>query len=177
MAFDRDKFKALVHYVCWSRKDAPSTLGAVKLNKALWLSDFRSYYANGDSITGARYVKRAQGPVPQAIVPILKELEEEGVLSISEVPFHGYMKKEYSVHKEPDTDLLSREELALTHAATSTVCDQHTATSISEASHDHIWRAAKDGEEIPYFTVFALPGKITQDDREWALQELESMGA
>ena len=78
MAFDRDKFKALVHYICWLRKDAPSTLDAVNLNKALWLSDFRSYYANGHSITGARYVKSAQGP--HAIVPILKELEEKGVL-------------------------------------------------------------------------------------------------
>jgi hypothetical protein len=35
MAFDREKFKSLVHYVCWRCMDDPSKLGSVKLNKIL----------------------------------------------------------------------------------------------------------------------------------------------
>ena len=64
---DREKFRSLVHYVCWRCADDPAKLGRVKLNKILWLTDFTSYYETGKPMTGARYVKRQFGPVPSAI--------------------------------------------------------------------------------------------------------------
>ena len=176
MAFDRDKFKSLVHYVCWRCKDDPSRLGAVKLNKTLWVADFTAYYNSSSPITGARYVKRKHGPVPGAIMPVLNELESQGALSIRDTNFHGFSKKEYRVLTDPDTRDFTAEELAIADAAIELVCEQHTATSISDASHDHIWQAADDGEEIPYYTVFSVPGSITDDEREWARQELEMIG-
>src|SRR5258707_6058665 len=100
MDFDREKFKALVHYVCWSRKDDTSKLGSTKLNKILWLSDFVKYYRSGASITGARYVKRQFGPVPRAIMPVLAELESEGAVFTREVPFHGRTKTDFLVKKD-----------------------------------------------------------------------------
>ena len=127
MAFDRDKFKSLVHYVCWKAGD-PSKLGAIKLNKILWLADFLAYYERDRAITDARYIRRQFGPVPSAIQPVIRELQEEGILRVAEV-----------------------------------------------ASHDHVWRAAADGEEIPYFTIFAIPGKITVAERQWAAQQIEEM--
>jgi hypothetical protein len=49
------------------------------------------------------------------------------------------------------------------------VCDAHTATSISDLSHDAIWEAADEGEEIPLYAVLAAtPGAITQADMDWA---------
>jgi hypothetical protein len=175
MAFDRAKFKTLVHYVCYSYTDDPSKLGAVKLNKSLWLADFTAYYNSGHAITGARYVKRKHGPVPGAIVPILRELESEGALTVKDTQFHGFPKKEYRALTEPDMSGFEPEELALAEAAIKTVCEENTANSISEKSHDHIWHAANDGEEIPYFTIFSLKGKIDDDERDWARQELEAM--
>jgi hypothetical protein len=173
MAFDRDKFKALVQYVCWLCKDDPATLGAVKLNKILWLSDFVRYYETGEAITGARYVKRQYGPVPRAIVPVLEELEAEQKVFSKDVHFHGYLKKEFTVVEEPTIDVFTKEELDVVNRIAETVRQEHTAKSISRASHDHIWHVAEDGEEIPYFTIFAVPGEIGEDEREWARLELE----
>lgn len=85
MAFDRNRFKALFHYICWQCKSNPSTLGAVKINKALWVADFTSYYRSGEPLTGTRYVKRQYGSVPSAIVPVLQELEAEGKISSQEL--------------------------------------------------------------------------------------------
>ena len=76
MAFNREKFKLLVHYICWRCSDDPSRLGAVKLNKTLWVADFTAYYEFGQAITGAGYVKRQHGPVPRVILPVLRELEQ-----------------------------------------------------------------------------------------------------
>lgn len=177
MNFDREKFKALVHYVCWRRKDDPEkSLGATKLNKILWLVDFVSYYQSGIPVTGARYVKREFGPVPGAIMPVLAELERDGSVFSRKVLFHGRSKTDFIVAKEPAVEF-SEDEAAVIERMITFVCDEHTAKSISEKSHDHIWHSAEDGEDIPYHTVFAVRGEITDSDREWARQQIEEIGA
>jgi hypothetical protein len=172
--YDKNKFKTLVHYICAQRSGDPSSLGAVKLNKILWLADFRAYYRLGDSITGARYVKRQFGPVPHQIMPVLNELQNEGAIEIKEVSHFGKPKKEYVVHYGTSIDHFADEEKKIIDTTITFICDGHTAASTSEASHDHIWKAAEDGEEMPYYTVFSIPGKITEDELEWAKMQLES---
>lgn len=172
--YDKAKFKNLVHYICAQRSSDPSSLGATKLNKILWLSDFRAYYRLGDSITGARYVKRQFGPVPHQIIPVLKELENEGAIAVKEVNHFGKPKKEYEVRHGISIDHFSEEQKEIIEWSIKLVCDRHTAASISAASHDQVWKAAEDGEELPYFTVFAEPGRITPDELEWARMQLEN---
>lgn len=174
MVFNRERFKSLVHYVCWKAGD-PAKLGATKLNKVCWLADFTAFYEMGRPITDARYVKRQYGPVPSAAPTALRELEQERRLLVKEVPFHGLPKKEFIPLSEPDMDGFSDRELEIIDWATRYVCDEHTASSISEVSHDHIWKAAADGEEIPFFTIFAVPAPITETELEWAAEEIEGL--
>ncbi len=168
------KFKALVHYICSQRSCAPDTLGAVKLNKILWLADLSAFHARGRAITHSRYIKREFGPVPARIVTTVRELEKEGVLSVRETNHFGRSKKEYVVHVKATPDFLPPDERVIVDNVINHVCGDHTASSVSEATHDHIWRAAEDGEEIPLFTVFAKPGKITDAERKWARMKISS---
>ena len=174
---NRPKFKSLVHYVIAIRCDSPETLGAVKLNKVLWLSDLLAFHDRGKSITNVRYIKRQFGPVPAPILPVLRELEEEGIVTIRDASLFGKRKKEYISNTPANSDFLTEQERLDVHWAIDLVCDNHTATSISDASHDRVWKIAEDGEEIPLFTVFAKPGKITEADRVWAQQQLDSVAA
>ncbi len=171
---NRAKFKSLVHYICWRCSGDPSKLGSVKLNKALWLSDLTAYRASGDSITGARYIRQQFGPVPALIVPVLRELEQEGILTVRETSFYGRTKKEYIVHVKASGGFLDQAERQIVDETIQFVCEEHTAVSISNKSHDHIWEAAVNGEEIPHYTVFAQPAPITNEDREWAHLQLEN---
>ena len=175
MAFDREKFKAMVHCICWKTSENPSSLGGTKLNKACWLADFVAYYNTGEPITGAAYIKRQFGPVPRPILSTLRDLEAGGIVVSSTKTFHGYPQTQFVAQYEPDLSLFTQDELDLIERATAYVTEQHTAKSISELSHDHVWKAAKDGEEIPYFTIFANPAPITDSERQWALQELEAI--
>jgi hypothetical protein len=172
--YDKAKFKTLVHYICAQRSGDPSSLGAVKLNKILWLSDFRAYYRLGEPITGARYVKRQFGPVPHQIMTVLRELQNEGAIEMMDVAHFGKRKKEYIVKSIPSVAVFSEQEKEIIDKTIKFICDDHTAASISEASHDHVWKAAEDGEEMPYYTVFSVPGKITEDEIEWATRQLEN---
>jgi hypothetical protein len=175
---DRQKFKHLVHYIISSRRHDPDSLGAIKLNKILWLSDLRAYHQTGESITGARYIKREFGPVPASVMPVLHELEVEGSIRIREAPHYGKQKTEY-VDLSPVTSdyFLQPVEIEIVRHTIDEVCDRHTAKSISEASHDHVWEAAADGEEIPHYTVFARPGVVAPTDIQWAQIMLEGESA
>lgn len=162
------QLKELTHYICWKAEDS-STLGATKLNKALWFSDTLAYRLSGKSITGAAYVKRQYGPVPQRILPILRELEAEGALVIRESQHFNRIKRDFIALRPADPFAFSQEEREVIDDVVAWVCDHHTATSISDLSHDVIWDAAEIGEEIPYCAVLAAtPGVVSEADMVWA---------
>jgi len=171
---NHSKFKSLVHYVVSRRANEPETLGAVKLNKILWLADLSAFYELGKPITDSRYVKQEFGPVPASVMPALHQLERDGAITIRDADHFGKRKKEYVVHKPVSGDFLEPSERQIVDRIIDDVCDRHTATSVSDATHNHIWKAAEVGEELPLFTVFAKPGTITDVERMWAQTVLAS---
>ncbi len=171
------KFKALVHYVVASCDD-PQSLGATRLNKILWFADTTVYRKTGASITGETYVKRQRGPVPKTILKTIRELEQAGKIHVREKEFAGYKMRLFIPLEEPDVSLFSPVELEVVKAISEEICGRHTANSISELSHDQIWAAAKDGEEIPlYATLASKRGEFTPKIAAWADLVLESMKA
>jgi len=171
---EHGKFKALVHYVCWKCSDDPSKLGAVKLNKALWFSDVLSYADRGKPITDARYVKQQFGPVPKAILPILRTLEQENALRIEEVEYYGHRKRQYVALVEPDLSVFDESEIKIINKVIDVITDGHTAASISDLTHDEIWKLAEMGEEIPLHAVLASRlGKVTENDIKRAQERME----
>jgi hypothetical protein len=169
---NEQKLKELVHYICHTVRD-PSKLGKTKLNKILFYSDFQSYLDTGESVTGETYVKFQHGPVSENIEEVIADLESEGVLVTREVKHHGYTKKEYISLQEPNLDRFSGREISITESVTQDICEDHTASSISDFSHNHIWEAAQIGEEIPYEAALVYQlGEIEPEDMEWAKEEI-----
>jgi hypothetical protein len=143
MQFDREKLKAVVLYVC-SRSE-PSQLGAVKLHKVLYYADMIQYAVSGTPITGALYRKRQLGPTCDALLPILRELEQADALRVREVDYFGYLKKEYEIVATPDMRRLTSAEVSLIDEVIDFVCRQNTAKTISEFSHGIPWEIAEFG--------------------------------
>jgi hypothetical protein len=169
-----EKFKALVHYIVASCDD-PQRLGATKLNKILWFADALCYRVTKTSITGETYVKRQKGPAPKAILQTLRELRAEGKIHIEEPQFQYEIRRFVSLHR-PDATMFSPFEIGLVSAVMAHVCDRHTATSISDLTHDQIWDAANEGEELPLFaTLASQPGEITDEVKEWANSVVEKV--
>lgn len=163
----KDKLKSLVHFIVDECRDNPGQLGAVRLNKALWFTDMLTYQETGTSVTGARYVKRKKGPVPKAILPTLEELQVEGKIMIRDGT-HFYDTRKYISILDPDLSLLSDSDRYTAKAVLNFVCN-NTANEISDITHDEVWSAAMDGEEIPLFSTLATGrGAITKDTKKWA---------
>lgn len=170
-----EKYKNLVHYICYICED-PTKLGSTKLNKILYFSDFLYYKINRKSITGETYIKRQHGPVPKNILLILDELYEEEKLISREVDYFNYKKKEFFTLIKPDISKFSAEEISLIDKVADIIINKHTANSISNLTHNQIWKLAEIGEEIPYYTVFATElDEINENDIKWAKIEIENI--
>lgn len=163
-----ERLKSLVHYVVASCDD-PRRLGATRLNKILWFADTIHYRITGESISNEIYVKRKNGPVPKSILYAIRELESDGKVHVREIDRAGYRMRIFTALKEPSVDDFTPRQRDIIQALTSEICSNFTATGISDLSHDHIWAAANEGEEIPmYVTLASRRGEITAEVTAWA---------
>lgn len=166
--FDKEKFKTLVLYVIWRTADVRD-FGSTKLNKALWFSDARAFEAFGKAVTGETYIREKFGPVPQHILPVLDELQSEGLIQAWREPYFEFEIARYRAHQPPDMSAFSADELGIIDWWIKHIAEEHTAASISEASHDYAWKIAKFGERLPYQAFLARRIRQPHDDEiEWA---------
>ena len=164
---NKGKLKALVHYIIANSE--PSRLGAIRLNKILFFVDSLAYRSDGQTVTGETYIKRQHGPVPQHILSILGELEEEKAIVIRNRDRFGNTIREFMPIADASTEALSDREVSFVESVRSHICEEHTANSISQITHDQVWAAANIGEEIPMAaTLTAWPGEITDEVMKWA---------
>jgi hypothetical protein len=169
------KLDILVHYVC-ARCDNPSDLGATKLNKVLWYSDVLAFATLGESITGAIYIKRQFGPVPKHILDSRARLEASNAIVVRDAPYGGgYLQKQFIALRAPDISMFSPEQISIVDGVLQEICRNHTATSISQLSHDIVWQSAEIGEEIPMSAAAFAGGigEIDEVDMSWAQQEID----
>lgn len=166
-----DLTEAVVHYVI--ARSQPHKLGAVKLNKVMWYADLEAYRRFSRTITGqTSYEKRQFGPVPNNIVTSIRRLEQADKIVTREVPTFGGTNREHVWLVQPDVSRFTADEVDILNEALDWVCNDHTAKSISELTHNSLWQAAEIGEQIPIGAATVRPGGIGADDIAWAIREL-----
>jgi hypothetical protein len=172
-AMNKDKFKALVLYVCAKFIDRPSKLGKTKLNKVLFYADAHSQMKRREPITGETYLKNKFGPVSMHLDEILGELQREGALAVSQATAFASASRPQTLFmalKEPDLKMFNGEEIAIVDLYIDRIVNKRTASQISHDSHTLAWELAGFGEELPLFTAYAHSlRKPGARDVEWAL--------
>src|SRR5436305_6772749 len=78
------RLREAVLYVSHKCEDA-NFFGLVKLNKIIWRADFESFAQRGQPVTGRLYQRLKQGPAPVEMLPVLNELQADGLLKIQRV--------------------------------------------------------------------------------------------
>lgn len=151
--FEPDKFKQLILYLS-ERSEADPKYGQVKLNKLLYYIDFLAYRDLGKPITGARYQRLKWGPAAVALKPVQTEMVDEGSLLIRSSPFGGFEQKKPIALQTADMSAFTGNEVAFVEFILSSL-KELGAGQVSDLSHEDIgWKLARDGEDIPYETVF-----------------------
>ncbi|MBX9910929.1 MAG: SocA family protein [Beijerinckiaceae bacterium] len=173
-AFNREKFKAVVHYLC---HHARSDFGRVKLHKALYFADMMHFIDHGSALTGVDYVKQQFGPTARHLKWALDELRSEAKLRISKENYFGLPKDHFESVRDPDSNELSFADRGLLDGILEFVRN-HSATALSEISHNEAWQAFEIGDVIPYETAYWLvPTEVTDDDMAWAEAQMRATAA
>lgn len=167
--FDRQKFLAVVHYVC--RRQKPSDMGRIKLHLVLYLADMMHFLQDGHPLAGAEYERQIFGPKAKQLGWAVKELQNQGRLQVKERDFFGVPKLDFIALGDGSPGALSEDEMGLLDAVSDFVC-VHNAKELSELSLRETWDCVENGQVIPYFMAMSLvPCEVTEADIEWATQE------
>jgi uncharacterized phage-associated protein len=167
--FDREKFNAVVHFICSNCE--PAQLGNVKLHKILYFADMMHFVSEGTPLTGVDYLKQKFGPVARNLSAAINELSKEGKIEVRKRDYFGYQKSDYISRCSVPTGALSNSEIRLLTDVIDFVSGR-SAREISELSHDVAWQWAEIGERIPYAAAFGLlPSEISEDDVASAIHQ------
>ena len=148
------KFAELIIYI--SQKAACDFyFGATKLNKILYLSDFRAYGKWGKAITGAEYQHLPQGPAPRRLKPVRDALVAQNDLAIQPVGFPSGKVQHRTVNlREADLSQFEAKEIALVDSVIDEMASMN-ATEASNLSHQYVgWLMTDEGQTIEYATIF-----------------------
>lgn len=151
---DVPKLKDAMHYVI-ARAGTRPGFGATKLYKVLWFAETRMFTLHGQPIYAAEFIREKHGPVPRLAMPLRDELEDEGRIKVWQDRFYDRKVWRFKSLIPAPTDRFSAEELATLDYWIRHIDEDHTATSISDVSHDYGWAIAAMGERLPVFACLA----------------------
>jgi hypothetical protein len=162
------KMRELILHIS-EQSEGDKKFGATKLNKLLFYADFLSHLRSGESITGHRYQKLDHGPAPRVLIPILRKMEADGEVVTVERTHYGKTQKRTIALRKATFDSFKAREIALVDQLIRD-CWEYSAKQISELSHKFIgWKAARDGEDIPYEVALVGSRRPTQREVDYGV--------
>lgn len=153
-AFDREKFKDALHYVI-ARVGSRPGFGATKLYKVMWFAEAKTFVLTGSPMFGAEFVREKHGPVPRCAMPVRQELVNEHRVKIWQDRWHNRLQWRFQSITPPSTERFTSDEIKTLNYWAAHIDEDHTATSISDESHDYGWEIAKTGETLPVYAFLA----------------------
>ncbi|MDR0900130.1 MAG: SocA family protein [Methanobrevibacter sp.] len=142
MKLNKEKMKQVIHYIVHRCQDKPN-FGKTVLYKLMYFSDFNHYEIYETSITDETYIKKRNGPTPDHFDVCCDELRNENKIDNEKVPVISYHRDRYFSLNEPNTSLLSKEELEVIDDVINNLSHMN-ASQISDYSHgDKPWRVAE----------------------------------
>lgn len=164
--FNGRKFRELLLYVA-QRSQADPRFGATKLNKVLYYADFAAFRILGSPITGAKYRRLQEGPVPRQLVDQRDRLVAEEKAHIEKKEYYSGFQQRLVSDEEPDLGVFSQAELSIIDEVIDDLWHLD-ARGVSDRSHREAgWLAAKEREDIPYHTAWVSSAPITPEEQEF----------
>lgn len=138
--------------------------GLVKLNKIIWRADFESFAQRGQPVTGRQYQRLPQGPAPVEMLPVLNELQADGLLRIERRTVVDFDEQRPIALAEPVLAFFSLGDIECLDRAISAYWDM-TGTETSDVSHGVGWKSRSDGEAMPYELAYLSDEAVGPNQR------------
>lgn len=149
----KERIKQAIHLICQTAHGLP--LGAVRLSKILWFAEKEVFLSSFSPMLGVDFVKGPQGPYSPEAKSIWNELAREGQIRITYTTRGPYPFTLFENITPAKTNLLQDDEIVFLKNLTLEVCSEYTARSISDLTHNDVWRMLENGEAYPLHLVLA----------------------
>ncbi|MBA3643949.1 MAG: SocA family protein [Chloroflexia bacterium] len=171
--FNRQKLEQVLLFFL-HRANNP-LLGKTKLMKLVYFADFDHFEEYETSITGARYRKLPQGPVPDEGMDAISNLEHNGRVSRTDIQKGSYIQHQYTPNEEVDLSLFSPTEIAVLEKVAARWREHSTEQIVSATHGEAPWVAVGMHREIPYYLAHYRNnfGALELDEDEALLDEDE----
>ena len=163
-----------VLYVSQKCETAPF-FGLVKLNKIVWRADFESFAQRGQPVTGRQYQRLKRGPAPVEMLPVLNELQADGLLVIKRVQQGNYEEQRPVALQAPMLRFFSPQDLEYLDRAVSVYWDK-TGKEVSEMSHGVAWSTREESEAMPYELAYLSDEPLGRSQKARLLKLAETHG-
>jgi hypothetical protein len=97
---------------------------------------------------------------------------QEGDLDREVRQGNTYTQIRFIPKREARHELFSTEDLDLVDAIIEEL-KHHNATDVSLKTHGRVWRLTKNGDDLPYESVFVSDAGLSEDAYEWARHLVE----
>jgi uncharacterized phage-associated protein len=165
MKVNQDKFRELVLYLSEKSKE-DKKFGATKLNKLLYFCDFLAYVKLGKPITGVGYFRLENGPAPKCLVPVRREMVEQGILQVDRVPLADEKYQDRTVAlRPPNMGRFTQDEIEHINDVINKLWNLD-ADDVSALSHEEVgWKVMRYRETIPYGIAFFSNPPLTEEEK------------
>lgn len=162
----RSRLRELILFIADQCKDDPK-FGATKLNKLLYYSDFIAFREFGEPLTGAKYMRLPNGPVPVHLVPLREQMLESGEIELQTTKHYTYEQTRIVALRDAALDGFSGRDIKLITGIIAELSECNAA-DVSGMSHGRAWNAASNKEVIPYEAALISDADLNQGDLDWA---------
>jgi uncharacterized phage-associated protein len=177
-SFNEAKFRELLLYIA-ARCEGHAHYGATKLNKALFMADFFTYYRTGQAITGARYTAGTYGPVPEPMERVQRDMIKSKEIGIKR---NGREQRVVAL-REPELRDFTGQEIALVDYVIDNY-RSHTARDLSNLTHGFpgwlaAWRESQATGKvvvIPYQSILIEAPELDPFEEARILKMAEQRG-
>ncbi|MFA6602247.1 MAG: helix-turn-helix domain-containing protein [Candidatus Shapirobacteria bacterium] len=156
---DEPKYKQVLLEVLKSGADADGKITKTKLAKLIYLVDFGWYYHHLEPLTGAKYRRLDQGPVPNLYFSVLDELIDAGLINL-EVTKDCQLLSLTQAGQMGVSSKLTKSEKSLIAKISHKWQGKRTAEIVKFTHQQLPYQICSPGEIIPYEL-------ITQQDPEY----------
>lgn len=147
------KFKNLILYILEKCGSKPN-VGETVLYKLLYFCDFNYYELYEEHLSGSKYRKLQNGPVPYTGDSIINQMVHDKELESFKTEFHGYKQTKYIPLVSANLKIFNGAEIDVIDKVINHLSDM-SASDISRYSHNDIpWKATKEKDIIDYELAF-----------------------
>lgn len=115
----------------------------------MYFVDFTNYELKQEPITGEIYKKYNYGPIPRRFYPILKKMEQKGLISTKPQQVE-YLPASIKPQAKPDYSVFTEEELSLIETITEKFKNSTAKELEDKAKSEPPYKMVEFDESIPY---------------------------